>query len=90
VTQKAELKLGKDDTVDVWLNGKAAYQSKKGGSLKADSDTAALTLKKGQNLLLVKVGQNGGNWGLVARFNGLKQPIRSWPASLAPSLGGKP
>jgi lysophospholipase L1-like esterase len=90
VSQKALLRMGKDDSVEAWLNGKPVYKSKKGGSLKADSDEASVSLQRGDNLLLFRVGQGGGSWGFVARFSGLKQALRSWPASLQPPLGAKP
>jgi lysophospholipase L1-like esterase len=88
--QKAVLKMGKDDSVEAWLNGKPVYKSKKGGSLKADSDEAPVSLQKGENLLVLKVGQGGGSWGVLARFQGLKAPLKSWPASMVPPLGAKP
>jgi lysophospholipase L1-like esterase len=89
VEQAASLKIGKDDGFEAWLNGKPAGKSAVGGSLKPDSDTLSLKLKRGPNLLLIRAMQQGGGWGLVARFDGLKKPIMSWPAALELSGGSK-
>ncbi|MCD6597031.1 MAG: hypothetical protein J7L04_05055, partial [Bacteroidales bacterium] len=72
----AILKLGSNDRLKVWLNGKLVHifsQPRAGGP---DTDQLPVELKKGKNLLLAKVDNEGGNWWLYARFDKL-EPIDS-------------
>lgn len=64
---KAVLKLGSDDMIEVFLNGKRIHANdvKRGSS--AAQDTVAVTFKKGDNTLLIKVGDHGGGWGMHFR-----------------------
>ncbi len=68
----AILKLGSNDRLKVWLNGKLVHvfsQPRAGGP---DTDQLPVELKKGKNLLLAKVDNEGGNWWLYARFDKLE------------------
>ena len=40
-----------------------------------DSDRFPVRLKKGRNVLLVKITQMSGEWGFCVRFGGLRAPI---------------
>lgn len=68
----AILKLGSNDRLKVWLNGKVVHifsEPRAGGP---DTDQLPVELQKGKNLLLAKVDNEGGNWWLYARFQQLE------------------
>lgn len=63
------LLLGSDDGARVWLNGREVWTIDAIRSVNSDEDLIeGLTLKAGRNVLVVKVGQGVGGWGLTARF----------------------
>jgi hypothetical protein len=62
-----------DDSIKVWLNGQRVHASNERRPLHLYDDVVRLPLKKGQNLLVIKVGNVSGGWELAA--------------SLEPSLG---
>lgn len=64
----AYLALGSDDAVKVWLNGKVVHNMFVARGLDIDNDLVPLSLVKGSNLLLIKVMDAEGGWGLTARF----------------------
>ena len=65
----ASLMFGSDDGAVVWLNGKEVWTVDRIRGVSLDEDTIpGLTLNKGRNVLVVKVGQGVGGWGLAARF----------------------
>jgi len=66
--KKVTLGVGANNGVRVWLNGKEVIDNPTIGSLAIDSETAPVTLKKGNNQLLVKIEEGGGNWQLVVRL----------------------
>lgn len=61
----ATLYLGSDDGAVVWLNGKQVYRKVaiRGVTVREDK-VPGLVLKKGRNVLVIKVGQGQGGWGL--------------------------
>lgn len=63
------LLLGSDDGARVWLNGTQVWTVDNVRGVSPDSDLVPhLTLKAGRNVLVVKVAQGVGGWGLTARF----------------------
>ena len=60
--QPATLKLGSDDGIKVWLNGKVVHANNVLRSLIRDEDKVKVALKKGWNPLMLKVTNNGGGW----------------------------
>ncbi len=66
--QKAQLELGSDDGVKVWLNGQLVHANNAVRPTECGQDKAPVTLKKGWNPLLVKLTQGGGQWSLCVRF----------------------
>ena len=64
---KAVLSLGSDDSVKVWLNGELVHDHRVGRGVQKDEDAVPVTLREGDNALLVKVENGKGGWGLVAR-----------------------
>ncbi len=63
------LRFGSDDAARVWLNGTQVWSVNRVRGVGLDEDEIRnLTLKAGQNVLVVKVAQGIGGWGLAARF----------------------
>ena len=60
----------------IWLNGRLLedqLELKRGLSI--DQNTLPIELKKGKNVLLLKISQDTGSWGFCARLSGLKQDL---------------
>ncbi len=71
VARPAQMAVGSDDTLTVWLNGKEVY--KFGGNRGYDPDVARfdVELKKGKNLLMIQCGNGGGPWQFSVAVTGL-------------------
>ncbi len=72
--QKAKLVLGSDDGVRVWLNGKQVYEIDGSRAIAYPQDVVDVSLKKGPNLLLIKLRQGDGSGGVTAGVTA-KQPV---------------
>ncbi len=68
----ALLKTGSNDGLKIWFNGQPVYNSPAPRSTGPDEDHIPVVLKKGDNLLLVKVDQVGGRWWLYGRFEEMR------------------
>jgi hypothetical protein len=74
VTAEAEtadvtLKIGSDDGARIWLNGKEVGKVPDDRALEKDQNSYdKLTLKKGTNVLVMKVGNGIADWTGCARF----------------------
>ena len=74
VTAEAEatdvtLKIGSDDGARIWLNGKEVGKVPDDRALEKDQNSyEKLTLKKGSNVLVMKVGNGIADWTGCARF----------------------
>jgi hypothetical protein len=67
--ENATLLFGSDDGAVAWLNGKRVHTVARIRGVNLDEDTVpGLTLNAGRNVLVVKVGQGVGGWGLAARI----------------------
>ncbi|HEU4753792.1 MAG TPA: glycoside hydrolase family 2 TIM barrel-domain containing protein, partial [Armatimonadota bacterium] len=67
--EDASLLFGSDDSAKVWLNGKLVHTVVRIRGVNLDEDEIrGLTLKPGPNVLVVKVAQGVGGWGVAARF----------------------
>ncbi len=66
---EVELRLGSDDGAKAWLNGQEILNRKTHRGLGIDSDRVKVTLRQGDNTLLVKVIQGGGDWLLMVRLS---------------------
>jgi len=60
--QEIVLFFNTDDGAQAWLNGKEIYQADLPRPLSHPTDRVAARLRKGQNLLVLKVAQLGGGW----------------------------
>jgi len=67
----ALLKTGSNDRLKLWLNGKEIYYHSQVRASGPDADQLQVVLHKGDNLLLAKVDQMGGNWWLYSRIENL-------------------
>lgn len=65
---EAELRLGSDDSIKVWLNGRLVHQFGGMRGLSVDQDRIRVKLEKGVNRLLLKVTQGGGGWEFCVRL----------------------
>lgn len=65
VAREAELQLGSDDGVAVWLNGKSVHKNKALRPLALGADKVRVALQKGANEVLVKVVNAGGTDGVA-------------------------
>jgi Protein of unknown function (DUF1553)/Protein of unknown function (DUF1549)/Planctomycete cytochrome C len=61
---EAILRLGSDDGVKVWLNGKLVHSNKALRGAEQETDEVKLSLVAGTNDLLIKIANNGGGDGL--------------------------
>jgi putative heme-binding domain-containing protein len=59
---KAQLVLGSDDSLTVWLNGKQVYDSQEMRNFEADQRRPDVHLTAGTNRILIKCGNQGGSW----------------------------
>jgi len=66
--QGANLLLGSDNGVKVWLNGQNIWTNDSTRGYTADQDKVAVNLNAGWNRLLVKVSQYGGSWCFSAKL----------------------
>ena len=66
--QEVWLGAGSDDGIKVWLNGKLVWENQSNRFAFVDEDLFPVSVKKGKNLLLVKIVQSTGGWGFYTRF----------------------
>ena len=62
------LYVGSDDSVTVWLNGEKVLAVDATRAAHPDQNVASVHLKKGRNLVLVRVGQRSGGWEFYFRL----------------------
>jgi hypothetical protein len=63
------LRIGSDDQIKVFLNGKTIHSHPEARPLEKDEDTVSgLSLKKGTNVLILKVVNEGEDWAASARL----------------------
>jgi CubicO group peptidase (beta-lactamase class C family) len=67
---KALLALGRDDGIRIWLNGALVHDRLSPRGVVKDEELVPVTLRKGDNRLLLKVEQGMGGWGFVLRILG--------------------
>jgi HEAT repeat protein len=68
--QPARLELGSDDGVRAWLNGELVHGNNASRGVNPGDDRVVITLKEGENVLLLKIIQGSGGWGACARVRG--------------------
>lgn len=65
---EAELRLGSDDGVIVWLNGTEVHRNPECRGALRDQDSVPVSIRAGMNRLTMKVLDTGGQWAAAARF----------------------
>lgn len=81
----AVLALGPDDGARAWLNGEVVLDVSGCQGTNVDQFSADVTLPAGWSPLLIKVRDQGGGWGLYARFLDTGgEPITDLELSLSP------
>jgi hypothetical protein len=66
--REVTLLTGSDDAIRVWLNGKLVVERLAARAAQPDDDRTSVTLRKGENNLLVEVSTLSGGWGFYLRF----------------------
>ena len=83
--------VNSDDSIKVWLNGEVVHTNavnRGRGNANAFQDTFEVDLERGNNLLMVKVSERGGGWGMYVGIDA-DFAITSRPGSLAVEPTGK-
>jgi len=80
----AKLAIGSNDQCKVWLNGKQVIKFAETRTLDKDTDSADVTLAKGQNVLVFKVINEKNSWQAAARFLQGTTPVKTLRISLTP------
>ncbi|MEM7234359.1 MAG: PSD1 and planctomycete cytochrome C domain-containing protein [Planctomycetota bacterium] len=65
--QSAEFLFGSDDGIRVWLDGKEVHKNNAGRGLTVDQDRVKVRLRKGEQMLLVKIVNQAGPSGIAFR-----------------------
>jgi putative membrane-bound dehydrogenase-like protein len=60
--RRANLSVGSDDTLTVWLNGKQVYDFQGNRGYEPEADRVEVELAQGVNRFVVKCGNAGGGW----------------------------
>jgi len=55
--------LGTNDGVKMWVNGKLVHKNIIGRPALPNEDVVSVSFHKGENIVLLKIGQRGGGWG---------------------------
>ena len=67
VARSANLWLGSDDGIKVWVNGTVVWTRDVWRSLAPDQDKVPIQLQAGWNRLLIKVTQGGSDWAAMVK-----------------------
>ncbi|MCD6506872.1 hypothetical protein J7M22_09645 [Candidatus Poribacteria bacterium] len=70
--RNVDLRVGSDDAVKVWLNGKVVHDNPVLRGSSGFQDRVPITLKPGPNRILVKVCEQGGGWAVFIGFDNEK------------------
>ena len=82
----AVLAVGSDDGVRLWLNGRVVHDLLAARAIVPDQDLVPVTLKAGENTLLVKVEQGAGGWGFCLRVLSPDQASGLRGGEITPSI----
>ena len=92
--QEATMKTGSDDSIKVWLNGEVVFKNAVNRGRSMWQDEFAIDLKQGDNLLLVKISEAGGGWGMhvgisETPFVPIEDILTDWLWVIAPTEPGQ-
>ncbi len=66
----AELLVGSDDTITIWLNGKKVHETTGDRGWNYDADHVPVHLDKGANKVLIRCGNSAGPWEFSVAVSG--------------------
>jgi HEAT repeat protein len=72
--RQVKLWIGSDDGNKVWVNDKLVNSNNVARSFAPDQDSASVTLKKGENTIMMKITQNNMPWGASLRIEEPRPP----------------
>ncbi len=72
--RQVKLWIGSDDGNKVWINGKLVHANNVARAFTPDQDSATVTLKKGENIIMMKITQNNMPWGASLRIEEPRPP----------------
>ena len=75
------MRVGSDDSIKVWLNGEVVWSQAKNRGHNNIVDIFPVNLKKGDNLLLVKVSDRAGTWGMHVGVDAQVFPVYRVPTN---------
>ena len=81
--------VSSDDSVKVWLNGEVVHTNavnRGRGGAGSFQDSFAVNLVKGDNILMIKVSERGGGWGMYAGINAEVEAVYKSPTELGTSV----
>ena len=81
---KVKLAIGSNDQCKAFVNGKEVAKFTETRTLEKDTETAEVTLAKGQNVLVLKVINEQNNWQGCARFLKDGTGVKNIKISLTP------
>ena len=67
-----QLQTGSDDGLKAWINGKVVHEANTVRGLQCSQDTAKARLKKGKNVLMLKLTQGGGQFAFCCKIRGAR------------------
>jgi hypothetical protein len=80
-----KLKTGSDDQAKVYLNGKEVLKQDQARAIDKDQDSTNVSLKKGVNVLVIKVVNEKVDWSGCARFTDKDdRPVKNLKATTKP------
>ncbi|MYF56852.1 hypothetical protein F4225_14145 [Candidatus Poribacteria bacterium] len=85
-TMEVELLAGSDDSIKVWVNGEVVHNNAVNRGRARWSDTFTATLVKGNNIVLVKVSDRGGGWGMHFGIRGTVETAYKSTAELGTAV----
>jgi len=83
-SRELTMAMGPDDGIRVWLNGDVVMEESGCQGTVIDYFNAEVQLQAGWNSLLLKVYDQGGEWGNYARFLDDGEPVTDLELSLSP------
>ena len=66
--RNVQLRVGSNDAVAVWLNGKKIWENSEGRTVALDDDIVDAVLPGGESQLILKITNFGANWGFCFRI----------------------
>ena len=75
------MRVRSDDSIKVWLNGESVWSNAAIRTLNDAVDVFPVNLKKGDNLLLVKVSERAGAWGMQVGIDAEVFPVYRVPTA---------